>query len=121
MSRARVGDCTTVVDQKMHVRWSLSQMYSSKEWCQFLMGVWVWLRSVNVWSTLFLSAFHLQTLRRVAPMAVNLHGTRGAPKILLMNLFLIWFINLIYSIPAHVFSTSGNINSTEVRLNDASA
>lgn len=124
MSRARVGDCTTVVDQKMHVRWSLSQMYSSKDWCQFLMGVWVWLRSVNVWSTLFLSAFHLQTLRRVAPMAVNLHGTRGAPKILLMNLFLIWFINLIYSIPAHVFSTSGNINSTEVRLwqlNDASA
>ncbi|TWW62103.1 olfactory receptor class A-like protein 4 [Takifugu flavidus] len=92
------------------------EMYSSKEWCQFLMGVWVWLRSVNVWSTLFLSAFHLQTLRRVAPMAVNVPGSRGAPKILLMNLFLIWFINLLYSIPAHVFSTIGNINSTETLM-----
>lgn len=111
----QVVDFTTVADEKMRVLCSVSQMYSSKDWCQFLMGVWVWLRSVNVWSTLFLSAFHLQTLRRVAPMAVNAPGSRGAPKILLMNLFLIWFINLIYSIPAHVFSTSGNINSTEVR------
>lgn len=88
------------------------------------MGVWVWLRSVNVWSTLFLSAFHLQTLRRVTPVAGNIHGPRGAPKLLLMNLSLIWFINFVYSIPAHVFSTSGNINSTEVRLlqlNDAPA
>lgn len=95
---------------------SLLQMYSSREWCQFLMGIWVWLRSVNVWSTLFLSAFHLQTLRRIAPTIGNLHGSRGAPKTLLLSLFLIWILNFIYSIPAHIFSINGNVNSTEVRV-----
>ncbi|XP_062272156.1 olfactory receptor class A-like protein 4 [Scomber scombrus] len=92
------------------------ELYSSKEWCQFLMGVWVWLRSVNVWSTLFLSAFHLQTLRRVAPAIGNLHRTRGAPKIILLILGLIWLLNLIYSIPAHIFSTNGNQNTTETLM-----
>ncbi|KAM9859364.1 olfactory receptor class A-like protein 4 [Aulostomus maculatus] len=92
------------------------ELYSSKEWCQFLMGVWVWLRSVNVWSTLFLSAFHLQTLRRVTPTTGNIHGPRGASSTLLLSLGLIWFLNFIYSIPAHVFSTSGNVNSTETLM-----
>ncbi|XP_070815547.1 olfactory receptor class A-like protein 4 [Chaetodon trifascialis] len=92
------------------------QLYSSREWCQFLMGVWVWLRSVNVWSTLFLSAFHLQTLRRVVPTIGNLNGPRGAPKTLLLSLGLIWLLNFIYSIPAHIFSTSGNENSTETLM-----
>ena len=99
----------------MHSSFSLFQLYSSREWCQVLMGVWVWLRSVNVWSTLFLSAFHLQTLRRVAPSIGNLNGPRGAPKTLLLSLGLIWLLNFIYSIPAHIFSTNGNENSTEVR------
>ncbi|XP_042262030.1 olfactory receptor class A-like protein 4 [Thunnus maccoyii] len=92
------------------------ELYSSKEWCQFLMGVWVWLRSVNVWSTLFLSAFHLQTLRRVAPTIGNLQRPRGAPRTLLLSLGLIWLLNFIYSIPAHIFSTSGNMNSTETLM-----
>lgn len=80
------------------------------------MGIWVWLRSVNVWSTFFLSAFHLQTLRRVAPSVGNLHRQRGAPKTLLLSLGLIWLLNFIYSIPAHIFSINGNMNSTEVRV-----
>ncbi|XP_029906593.1 olfactory receptor class A-like protein 4 [Myripristis murdjan] len=92
------------------------ELYSSKEWCQFLMGIWVWLRSVNVWSTLFLSAFHLQTLRRVAPSMGTIHGPRGPPKTLLLGLGLIWIVNFIYSIPAHIFSTSGNENSTETLM-----
>ncbi|GAA6215843.1 neuropeptide Y receptor type 2-like [Lates japonicus] len=92
------------------------ELYSSKEWCQLLMGVWVWLRSVNVWSTLFLSAFHLQTLRRVTPTIGNLHGPRGIPKTLLLSIGLIWFLNYIYSIPAHIFSTNGNVNSTETLM-----
>ncbi|KAM8756453.1 olfactory receptor class A-like protein 4 [Acanthopagrus schlegelii] len=92
------------------------QLYSSKEWCQILMGVWVWLRSVNVWSTFFLSAFHLQTLRRVAPSVGSLHRQRGAPKTLLLSLGLIWLLNFIYSIPAHIFSINGNINSTETLM-----
>ncbi|KAM9408204.1 olfactory receptor class A-like protein 4 [Pholidichthys leucotaenia] len=90
------------------------ELYSSKDWCQFLMGVWVWLRSVNVWSTLFLSAFHLHTLRRVAPNIGK--GPKGVPKTLLLSLGLIWVVNLIYSIPAHVFSSSGNVNSTETLM-----
>ncbi|GAA6215845.1 uncharacterized protein LOC108886543 [Lates japonicus] len=89
------------------------KVYSSKGWCQLLMGVWVWLRSVNVWSTLFLSAFHLQTLRRVAPTMKNLHRPRGAPKTLLLSIALMWLLNYIYSIPAHIFSTNGNVNITE--------
>ncbi|XP_033939885.2 olfactory receptor class A-like protein 4 [Pseudochaenichthys georgianus] len=92
------------------------ELYSSKEWCQFLMGVWVWLRSVNVWSTLFLSAFHLQTLRRVAPAIGNLHAPRGLPKTLMFILGLIWCLNFIYSIPAHIYSTSGDVNSTETLM-----
>uniref|UniRef100_A0A3B4YNR5 Vomeronasal type-1 receptor n=1 Tax=Seriola lalandi dorsalis TaxID=1841481 RepID=A0A3B4YNR5_SERLL len=91
------------------------ELYSSKEWCQFLMGVWVWLRSVNVWSTLFLSAFHLQTLRRVAPTIGNVHGPRGAPK-LLLSLGFIWLLNFIYSIPAYIFSTNGGVNTTETLM-----
>uniref|UniRef100_A0A3B3DL98 Vomeronasal type-1 receptor n=1 Tax=Oryzias melastigma TaxID=30732 RepID=A0A3B3DL98_ORYME len=84
--------------------------------CQFLMGVWVWLRSVNVWSTFYLSVFHLQTLRRVAPSVGNLQASRGVPKALLLNLLSIWLVNLLYSIPAHIFSTNGNANSTETLM-----
>nr|BAM35766.1 vomeronasal type 1 receptor 3 [Haplochromis burtoni]BAM35769.1 vomeronasal type 1 receptor 3 [Tropheus duboisi]BAM35771.1 vomeronasal type 1 receptor 3 [Petrochromis fasciolatus]BAM35773.1 vomeronasal type 1 receptor 3 [Petrochromis macrognathus] len=90
------------------------QIYTAKGFCQLLMGMSVWLRSVNAWSTLFLSAFHLQTLKRVAPGATN--GPRGAPKTLLMCLGLIWIGNLIYSIPAHIFSSNGNKNTTETLM-----
>ncbi|RVE73179.1 hypothetical protein OJAV_G00048380 [Oryzias javanicus] len=92
------------------------QLFLSKERCQFLMGVWVWLRSVNVWSTFYLSVFHLQTLRRVAPSVGNLRASRGAPKTLLLSLLSIWLLNLLYSIPAHIFSTNGNANSTETLM-----
>ncbi|XP_036068016.1 olfactory receptor class A-like protein 4 [Oryzias melastigma] len=92
------------------------QLFLSKERCQFLMGVWVWLRSVNVWSTFYLSVFHLQTLRRVAPSVGNLQASRGVPKALLLNLLSIWLVNLLYSIPAHIFSTNGNANSTETLM-----
>lgn len=77
------------------------------------MGVWVWLRSVSVWSTFFLSAFHLLTLRRVSPTFGN-HSC-GVPKTLLLCLGLIWLLNFICSIPAYIFSTNGNGNATEVR------
>ncbi|XP_021466816.2 olfactory receptor class A-like protein 4 [Oncorhynchus mykiss] len=92
------------------------ELNSSKDGCHVLMGVWVWLRSVNVWSTLFLSAFHFQTLRRVAPPPGTVHGPRRPPKTLLISLGLIWFLNLIYAIPAHIYSTKGNKNSTETLM-----
>lgn len=78
------------------------------------MGIWVWLRSANVWSTFFLSAFHFQTLRRVTPPIITLHGPRGPPKTLILCFFLIWSLNLIYAIPGFIFSKNGDENSTEV-------
>lgn len=81
-----------------------------------MMGIWVWLRSANVWSTFFLSAFHFQTLRRVAPAVTNVHSHPGPPKSLIFGLCLIWSLNLIYSIPAFIFSKNGDENSTEVSL-----
>ncbi|XP_024861594.1 olfactory receptor class A-like protein 4 isoform X2 [Kryptolebias marmoratus] len=92
------------------------ELYSSKGWCKFLMGIWVWLRSVNVWSTLFLSAFHLHTLKRVAPSVGNLQGPWGTHKTLLLSLSLIWLLNFLYAIPAHIFSTNGNENTTETLM-----
>uniref|UniRef100_A0A4W5RSJ0 G-protein coupled receptors family 1 profile domain-containing protein n=1 Tax=Hucho hucho TaxID=62062 RepID=A0A4W5RSJ0_9TELE len=77
--------------------------------CHILMGVWVWLRSVNVWSTLFLSAFHFQTLRRVTPPPGTVHGPRRPPKTLLINncvfLFELWE-NVL-----HPFSTFSSLPS----------
>ncbi|XP_036386393.1 olfactory receptor class A-like protein 4 [Megalops cyprinoides] len=92
------------------------ELYSSEQWCRLLMCVWVWLRSVNVWSTFFLSAFHLQTLRRVAPTIGHLYGPRRLPKPLMLGLSLIWGLNLLYSVPAFIYSTSGDRNSTETLM-----
>nr|XP_015815584.2 olfactory receptor class A-like protein 4 [Nothobranchius furzeri] len=92
------------------------KLYPSKGWCQFLMGIWVWLRSVNVWSTLFLSAFHLHTLKRVSPSMGNFQGWWSTHKSLLLSLGIIWILNLIYSIPAYIFSTNGNENTTETLM-----
>ncbi|KAI1890780.1 hypothetical protein AGOR_G00157140 [Albula goreensis] len=92
------------------------ELYSSKEWCRLLMCAWVWLRSVNVWSTFFLSAFHLQTLRRITPSIGQLYRSRGPPKPLLVGLGLVWTLNLFYSLPAFIYSTSGTRNSTETLM-----
>nr|XP_055073344.1 olfactory receptor class A-like protein 4 [Misgurnus anguillicaudatus] len=92
------------------------QIFLNKNWCRFMMGIWVWLRSANVWSTFFVSAFHFQTLRRVSPPIINLHGPRKLPKSLILGFFLLWSLNLIYSIPAFSFSINGGANSTETLM-----
>ncbi|XP_016300346.1 uncharacterized protein LOC107656913 [Sinocyclocheilus anshuiensis] len=89
------------------------EVFLNRNCCRFMMGIWVWLRSANVWSTFFLSAFHFQTLRRVAPPVTNIHGHPGPPRSLIFGLCLIWSLNLIYSIPAFIFSKNGDKNSTE--------
>ncbi|XP_049331435.1 olfactory receptor class A-like protein 4 [Astyanax mexicanus] len=89
------------------------EMLTSKTWCQVLMGIWVWLRCANVWSTFFVSAFHFQTLRRTAPPTA---GVRGPPRSLIMGFGLIWTLNFIYSVPAFVFSTKGGKNATETLM-----
>ncbi|KAK2836279.1 hypothetical protein Q7C36_014148 [Tachysurus vachellii] len=92
------------------------EVLPGKNWCQFLMGVWVWLRSVNVWSTLFLSVFHFYTLKRIGPPIASLNSSRGPPKALLMCFSLIWGLNLLYSVPAFVYSTNGGKNATETLM-----
>ncbi|KAK2906474.1 hypothetical protein Q8A67_005459 [Cirrhinus molitorella] len=89
------------------------EVFLNRNWCRFMMGVWVWLRSANVWSTFFLSTFHFQTLRRVAPPVTNVHGHPGPPRSLIFGLCLIWSLNLMYSVPAFMFSKNGDENSTE--------
>lgn len=93
----------------------LLKVLPGKDWCRFLMGVWVWLRAANVWSTLFLSAFHFYTLKRIGPPTASLNPSRGPPKALLMCFGLIWTLNLLYSVPAFVYSTNGSKNASEVR------
>ncbi|XP_066530249.1 olfactory receptor class A-like protein 4 [Hoplias malabaricus] len=92
------------------------EMLPSKSWCQVLMGIWVWLRCANVWSTFFVSVFHFHTLRRVSPPVVSLAGIRGPPRSLMMGFGLLWTLSLIYSIPAFVFSTKGGKNATETLM-----
>ncbi|MCI4391875.1 hypothetical protein PGIGA_G00139460 [Pangasianodon gigas] len=92
------------------------EVLPNKHWCQFLMGVWVWLRSANVWSTLFLSAFHFYTLKRVGPPIASLNPSRGPPKALLMCFGLIWTLNLLYSVPAFLYSTNGGKNASETLM-----
>ncbi|XP_028855321.1 olfactory receptor class A-like protein 4 [Denticeps clupeoides] len=88
----------------------VTQWTTTIGWCHFLMGLWVWLRSVNVWSTFLLSVFHFHTLRRVT---VTVSGNKGPPKHILGSFSIIWILNLIYSIPAFIYSTRGGKNSTE--------
>ncbi|XP_059399328.1 olfactory receptor class A-like protein 4 [Carassius carassius] len=92
------------------------EIFLTRDICHLMMGIWVWLRSANVWSTFFLSAFHFQTLRRVAPPIITLHGPRRPPKSLILCFILIWSFNLIYAIPAFIFSKNGDENSTETLM-----
>ncbi|XP_026857110.2 olfactory receptor class A-like protein 4 [Electrophorus electricus] len=92
------------------------EMVPSKTWCQILMGIWVWLRCANVWSTFFVSVFHFQTLRRVAPPTTSLSGSQGLPRSLLIGFGGIWTFSLIYSLPAFVYSTKGATNATETLM-----
>ncbi|XP_060797985.1 olfactory receptor class A-like protein 4 [Neoarius graeffei] len=89
------------------------EVLPTKNWCQFLMGVWVWLRSANVWSTFFLSAFHFYTLKRTSPPISSVIQARGPPKALLMCFGLIWTLSLLYSVPLFVYSRSGGKNASE--------
>ncbi|XP_066530250.1 olfactory receptor class A-like protein 4 [Hoplias malabaricus] len=92
------------------------EILTTKSWCQALMGLWMWTRCANVWSTFYLSVFHFYTLRRVTPTVVSLTGYRGPPRTLLMGFGLVWTISLIYSSPAFVFSTKAGVNTTETLM-----
>ncbi|XP_053349185.1 olfactory receptor class A-like protein 4 [Clarias gariepinus] len=92
------------------------EVSSSKDWCQFMMGIWVWLRAANVWSTLFLSVFHFYTLKRTGPSITSLNQSRGPSKILIMCCSLIWTVNFFFSVPAFIYSTNGDKNASETLM-----
>ncbi|XP_066547521.1 olfactory receptor class A-like protein 4 [Amia ocellicauda] len=91
------------------------ELYLSWGWCKVLMCVWVWLRCANVWATLCLSAFHLSTLRRLAPSPgpPGPRSLRGPFRRLLLGLALMWALTLVFSLPVLMYSTRGQNNQTE--------
>ncbi|KPP58438.1 hypothetical protein Z043_123737 [Scleropages formosus] len=93
----------------------VSLLYLSLGWCRFFMCVWLWLRCANVWSTLFLSAFHHYTLHRLAPAQNHSQGSHGFQRVLL-GLGLVWALNLLFSLPAYIFSKNGERNRTETLM-----
>lgn len=75
------------------------------------MLLWVWWRAVGCWVTLALSAFHCTTLRRqhiaFGPLAQQRERRR-----VFITLALVWGANLVFSIPALIYSTHVHGNTT---------
>ncbi|KAK1139442.1 olfactory receptor class A-like protein 4, partial [Acipenser oxyrinchus oxyrinchus] len=95
------------------------EAFLSQSWCKIFMCLWVWFRCVNVWMTFCLSAFHFTVIRRNKPApSAGLapgHASQELRRLLLV-IGLVWFINLIYSLPLLMFSTRGSLNSTETLM-----
>lgn len=88
------------------------EMYLETNWCRVFMLLWVWWRSVGCWATLSLSIFHFTTLRRKHVAMGPLAQQRDRRRVTLV-LGLVWGANLVFSLPALVYSkqVSGNITS----------
>ncbi|XP_007256805.2 olfactory receptor class A-like protein 4 [Astyanax mexicanus] len=80
-------------------------------WCRVFMLLWVWWRAVGCWATLTLSAFHYATLKRkrvsTCPQAL-----RKDRRLTWGALGLVWGTNLLFSIPASVFTSHVHGNAT---------
>ncbi|XP_026790988.1 olfactory receptor class A-like protein 4 [Pangasianodon hypophthalmus] len=80
-------------------------------WCRVFMLLWVWWRSVGSWATLALSIFHYTTLRRkhvaIGPLAQKKDRRR-----VILALGLVWGVNLVFSLPAAIYSTHVHGNAT---------
>ncbi|KAK2821130.1 hypothetical protein Q7C36_020473 [Tachysurus vachellii] len=87
------------------------EVYLETNWCRVFMLLWVWWRSVGCWTTLGLSIFHYTTLRRkhvaMGPMAYQKDHRR-----VVLALGLIWGGNLVFSLPAAIYSKHVSGNST---------
>lgn len=83
----------------------------SPGWCRIFMLLWVWWRAVGCWVTLALSVFHCTTLRRqhitFGPLALQRERRR-----VWIVLGLVWGANLVFSVPALVYSTHVHGNAT---------
>lgn len=83
----------------------------SPGWCRVFMLLWVWWRGVGCWVTLALSMFHCTTLRRqhvtFGPLA---HQRERRWTWIVLGL--VWGANLAFSVPALVYATHVNSNTT---------
>lgn len=83
----------------------------SPGWCRVFMLLWVWWRAVGCWVTLALSMFHCTTLRRQHVSFGPLAQQRERQRVWIV-LGLVWGGNLVFSIPALVYSTHVHGNAT---------
>ncbi|KAG7248105.1 hypothetical protein CRUP_005954 [Coryphaenoides rupestris] len=83
----------------------------SPGWCRLFMLLWVWWRAVGCWVTLALSAFHCATLRRQHVAFGPLAQQRERRRVWLV-LGLVWGVNLVFSLPALVYTTHVHGNAT---------
>ncbi|XP_068451001.1 olfactory receptor class A-like protein 4 [Clinocottus analis] len=83
----------------------------SPGWCRIFMLLWVWWRAVGCWVTLALSLFHCTTLRRQHMTSGPLAQQRERRRVWIV-LGLVWGANLVFSIPALVYTTHVHGNFT---------
>ncbi|KAG8007807.1 hypothetical protein GBF38_013497 [Nibea albiflora] len=83
----------------------------SPGWCRVFMLLWVWWRAVGCWVTLALSLFHCTTLRRQHVAFGPLAHQRERRRVWIA-LAVVWGANLVFSIPALVYSTHVHGNAT---------
>uniref|UniRef100_UPI00398F0FBA olfactory receptor class A-like protein 4 n=1 Tax=Pristiophorus japonicus TaxID=55135 RepID=UPI00398F0FBA len=81
-------------------------------WCRVFMFLWVWLRSVSVWVTFFLSYFHFLKIKQ------HFHLSTKMKEIIyvLTILFAVWFVNFLYAIPAFIYSRTVSGNETRTLM-----
>lgn len=83
----------------------------SPGWCRVFMLLWVWWRAVGCWVTLALSAFHCVTLRR-QHVTIGPLGHQRERRRVWGVLAAVWAFNLLFSLPALVFTTHVRGNAT---------
>ncbi|XP_043079608.1 olfactory receptor class A-like protein 4 [Puntigrus tetrazona] len=83
----------------------------SPGWCRVFMLLWVWWRAVGCWVTLALSAFHCVTLRR-QHVSMGALGQQRERRRVWGVLAVVWGVNLLFSLPALVFTTHVRGNAT---------
>ncbi|NP_001410742.1 olfactory receptor class A-like protein 4 isoform X2 [Danio rerio] len=87
------------------------QVWLTAGWCRVFMLLWVWWRAVGCWVTLALSAFHCATLRRQHVSMGPLGHSRERRRVWVV-LAVVWAANLLFSLPALVYTTQVRGNAT---------
>lgn len=81
------------------------------DWCRVFMLLWVWWRAVGCWATLTLSIFHYATLKRKR-ISTSMQAVRRDRRQVVAALGLVWGANLVFSLPAVVYTSHMQGNAT---------